>query len=400
MITEIKLVNFLSFEDEVFRLDKNKNVLVGINGSGKSNLLKALRLVKEGVSGIGLRKHVIDNLGGLDNILFKSIDNNKNGKIALFFTLDCKVIQKYGFKFTDNVTYSIEICKVPSTSNYYVKEKIQNNKGFIYLDFDNGNGVLNELDKSETYYKKTALVKYDDFIEPTELALSKIYDTDRYFALSTIRKAIGDIIVYDYFDTTPKSNIRKPMLPTSEKRLLPDGTNLPQILNTIKINHKSSYNKIAEMLNEVNPKFKGFDFNFIGGNIELMLEEEGLNSSVHVNNISDGTLRYLCLLTILFNPDRGSLICIDEPEVGLHPDMISNIGNSIIDASENSIFIISTHSENLLNCFDIENIRVFEKDERNSSKISYYEEEDFEGWYENFSVGKMWRQGDFGGNRW
>ncbi|NMH24901.1 AAA family ATPase [Flavobacterium solisilvae] len=399
MITEIKLVNFLSFEDETFHLNKKQNVLVGINGSGKSNLLKALRLVKEGVSGIGLKKYVIDNLGGLDNILFKSIDNNKNSKIGLYFTLDFNILQKYGFRFTDDVTYSIEIYKQPSTSNYYVKENIQNNRGFIYLDFDSGNGVLNELDKSATY-KKTALVKYDDFIESTELALSKIYDTDRYFALSTIRKAIGDIIVYDYFDTTPKSNIRKPMLPTSEKRLLPDGTNLPQILNTIKINHKSSYNKIAEMLNEVNPKFKGFDFNFIGGNIELMLEEEGLNSSVHVNNISDGTLRYLCLLSILFNPDRGSLICIDEPEVGLHPDMISNIGNSIIEASENSIFLISTHSENLLNCFNLENIRVFEKDERNSSKISYYEEKDFEGWYENFSIGKMWRQGDLGGNRW
>ena len=228
--------------------------------------------------------------------------------------------------------------------------------------------------------------------------MSKIYDTDRYFALSTIRKAIGDIIVYDYFDTTPKSNIRKPMLPTSEKRLLPDGTNLPQILNTIKINHKSSYNKIAEMLNEVNSKFRGFDFNFIGGNIELMLEEDGLNSSVHVNSVSDGTLRYLCLLSILFNPDRGALICIDEPEVGLHPDMISNIGNSIIEASSNSIMLISTHSENLLNSFELENIRVFEKDDRNSTKISCYEKKDFEGWYENFSVGKMWRQGDLGGN--
>lgn len=398
MITDIRLENFLSFEDETFYLNEKQNVLVGVNGSGKSNLLKALRLVKEGVSGIGLRKYVIDSLGGLDNILFKSSD--KTSKFGLYFNLDCNAIKKYGFKFTDNVIYSIEIFKVPSTSNYYVKEKIQNKKGFIYLDFDNGNGVLNELDKSETYYKKTALVKYDDFIEPTELALSKIYDTDRYFALSTIRKAIGDIIVYDYFDTTPKSNIRKPMLPTSEKRLLPDGTNLPQILNTIKINHKSSYNKIVEMLNEVNAKFKGFDFNFIGGNIELMLEEDGLNSSVHVNSVSDGTLRYLCLLSILFNPDRGALICIDEPEVGLHPDMISNIGNSIIEASSNSILIISTHSENLLNSFEIENIRVFEKDDRNSTKISCYEKKDFEGWYENFSVGKMWRQGDLGGNRW
>jgi len=76
-------------------------------------------------------------------------------------------------------------------------------------------------------------------------------------------------------------------------------------MNTTKINYKASYKKIAATLNEVNPNFSGFDFNFIGGNIELMLKEKGLNSSVHVSNISDGTLRYLCLLAILFNPDRG-----------------------------------------------------------------------------------------------
>jgi predicted ATPase len=401
MIKEIEIVNFLSFESERFILSENQNILVGINGSGKSNLLRAIRLLKEGVAGMGLKKYLIDTLGGLDNILFKGLESqNRETHTEIHYTLNADVIKDYGFKFTDDIIYSIELYKNPSVSNYYVKEKIQNAKGFTYLDFERGNGVLNELNKAETAYKKSTLVKYNDFVEPTELALSKIFDTDRYFALSTVRKALSDIVVYDYFDTTPKSSIRKPMLPTSEKRLLPDGTNLPQILNTIKISHKASFNKIAKMLNEVNPKFKSFDFNFIGGNIELMLEEENLNSSIHVSNISDGTLRYLCLLSILFNPDRGVLVCVDEPEVGLHPDMISNIGSSIIEASQNSAMIISTHSENLLNSFDLESIRVFEKDDNNASKIFHYTKKDFEGWYEDFSVGKMWRQGDLGGNRW
>jgi predicted ATPase len=400
MIKEIRLVNFLSFENETFSLNEKQTILVGINGSGKSNFLKALRLIKEGVSGMGLRKFILDNLGGLDNILFKSIDDSRHNAFELHFTFDANVMRNYGFRFTDDVTYSMELHKIPNASNYYVKEKIANDKGFLYLEFVNGSGRLNELKENKSPKFSTSLVSYTDFVEPTELALSKIFDTDRYYALSTIRKAIGDIIVYDYFDTTPKSNIRKPMLPTSEKRLLPDGSNLPQILNTIKINHKLSYNKIASMLNGVNPTFRGFDFNFIGGNIELMLEEEGLSSSIHVNNISDGTLRYLCLLSILFNPDRGALICIDEPEVGLHPDMISTIGQSIIESSTSSLMIISTHSENLLNSFELENIRVFEKNDKNASEISAYEKEDFEGWYEDFSIGKMWREGDLGGNRW
>ncbi|MBI3509437.1 MAG: AAA family ATPase [Bacteroidetes bacterium] len=402
MLKNIRITNFLSFEDETFVFDKRQNILVGINGSGKSNFLKCLRILKEGVAGIGMKKYVFDVLGGFDNIFFKGTNKGKN-HLRIEYTFDASVIRNFGFKFTDDVIYTIEFFKSPSTSNYYIKEKIQTIKkegvGFTYLDFDNGTGMLNELDNNDNY-KRTKLIRYNDFVEPTELALSKIFDTNRYLALSTIRKAISDIVVYDYFDTTPTSQIRKPMLPTSEKRLLPDGTNLPQILNTININNKTSFRKIESMLNQVNPKFKGFDFHIIGGNIELMLDENNLNSSIHVNNISDGTLRYLCLLSILFNPDRGALICIDEPEVGLHPDMITNVCNAIIEASGKSNMIISTHSENLLNSFDLTNIRVFEKDERNSSKILSYTKEDFKDWYEDFSVGKMWREGDLGGNRW
>lgn len=402
MFKEIRFHNFLSFGDETFPVDRAQNILIGINGSGKSNFIKVLRLLKEGVSGSGLKKYVIDRLGGFDNILFKNHGSKSGNTIWIEFVFDCDILKTFGFKFQEDVLYRIELVKNPSVNNYYVKEKIQSLKGgFVYLDFADGYGALNELDETETQYKKTKLVRYNDFVEPTELALSKVYDTDRYFALSTIRKAINQIQVYDYFDTTPSSSIRKPMLPTSEKILLPDGTNLPQILNTIKINSKSSFEKIRSLLNEVNPKFRGFDFNFIGGNIELMLEEDKLDSSIHVTSISDGTLRFLCLLSILFNPERGKVICIDEPEVGLHPDMILNVAKGIIEASSKSTMIISTHSEMLLNAFKVENIRVFEKDEKNSSKVFCYSESNFVGWYEsNFQPGRMWRNGDLGGNRW
>ena len=401
MIKKIVITNFYSFGEAVIPLHPETNILIGINGSGKSNFLKAIRLLKEGVDGVGLKRHILDNLGGFDNIYFKGYSNgNPTNKISIEYTIDGNSITagKYGFKFTEDVIYTITLIKSPSYQNYYIVEKLESKRGYLYLDFKNGEGVLNEK-VEEGQKPKQSLIKYTDF-DPQELVLKEVSDTDRYNAITTIKKAIRDIFVYDYFDTTPKSNIRKPMLPTSEKRLFPDGTNLPQILNTIKINYKANYKKIADMLNEVNPNFSGFDFNFIGGNIELMLEEKGLNSSVHVSNISDGTLRYLCLLSILFNPDRGRLVCIDEPEVGLHPDMIVNIANAIKEASEESTLIVSTHSDNLLNYFEVENLKVFEKNEFNSSEINSYTSAQFAEWYEEFSIGQMWKQGDFGGVRY
>jgi len=404
MIKKVKISNFQSFGEAVIELHPESNILIGINGSGKSNFFKAIRILKEGVAGIGLKRHILDNLGGFDNMYFKGQVNNANGslnnKITIEYTLDGSAIAKakYGFKFVEDVIYSISIIKSPSYQNYYVVENLKSERGYVYLDFKNGEGHLNE--KVEEGPKPTkSLIRYTDF-DPQELVIKEVGDTDRYYAITTIKKAIKDIVVYDYFDTTPGSNIRKSMLPTSEKRLFSDGTNLPQILNTIKINYKNSYRKIAEMLNEVNPNFTGFDFNFIGGNIELMLEEKGLSSSVHVSNISDGTLRYLCLLSILYNPDRGRLVCIDEPEVGLHPDMITNIANAIKDASHDSTLLISTHSENLLNYFEIENLKVFEKNSNNASEVKSYTTEQFADWYEEFSIGQMWKQGDFGGVRY
>ncbi len=400
MIKSLKLNNFFSFNNCQVDFCQGENILVGINGVGKSNLLKAIKLLKEGVSGDGFKKLIIESWGGFDAIF--NYSNNSDSAISLEYELDFSVIKKYGFGFTENVFYNISIRKVPYTSNFYIEEKIfqpkdDNRNPWIYLEISNGSGVA--LTKANQY-NKTALVKYSD-LDPQSSALFKdITDPDRYFALSTIRKAIADIVIYDYFDTTPTSKIRKPVIATTENKLLPDGSNLPQVLNTLNINDKNNFRIIKKLLKDINEAYTDFNFNIIGGNIELMLEEQNLNKSIHVTNISDGTLRFLCLLSILYNEKRGSLICIDEPEVGLHPDMVLTISNSIKHAANSSQIFVATHSENLLNNFKLENVRIFEKNENNATCVNSFKESDFKDWYENFSVGKMWRQGDIGGNRY
>ena len=101
-----------------------------------------------------------------------------------------------------------------------------------------------------------------------------------------------------------------------------------------------------------------------------MLREEHLARSVSIEHVSDGTLRYLLLLSILYNPKRGSLVCIDEPETGLHPDMINTVADAIKHASKKTQLIIATHSPLLLNSFDLEDILVFEKNTRNETEVT------------------------------
>jgi predicted ATPase len=373
--------------------------MIGINGSGKSNLLRALNLIREGVFQKRLKDYIFNTMGGIDNILFKSPQRNDTEICAIIkYTFDCEKVEKKNYKINNDIIYEIKLIKSPSSLNYYVSEKVYTNDGFSYLDFNSGSGYLAET--SDEPVKAITTINYLDFVSPQELALSQIFDDRRYPLLSNLRNAISEIVVYHSFDTTFHSQLRKPSLPTSEKRLLSLGANLAQVINTIKINNKSDYNRIIEYLKEVNPFFSEIDFNFIGGNIELMLSEVGLEGSIHVSNISDGTLHYLCLLSILLNNNRGRLVCIDEPETGLHPDMLDGISSLLKEKGSETQFIISTHSDNLLNKFGVDDILVFEKGLSNSSIVGKFKEEDFSGWYSEFFPGKMWRMGDLGGNRW
>jgi predicted ATPase len=131
-------------------------------------------------------------------------------------------------------------------------KKLNLQHGFVYLEFESGSGVLKEKmrpqgESMRQQVERIKHIKYTDFVSAQELALSQMFDSNRYFVLSRIRTALADMEVYHYFDTTSTSLIRKPGIPTSESRLLPTGTNLPQILNTLKINSKSNFNRITRV---------------------------------------------------------------------------------------------------------------------------------------------------------
>lgn len=398
MLHSVHLKNFFSFSDVKIELHPDVNILIGINGSGKSNFLKAFKLVKEGLVGKGYKEMINGDFGGYTTIY--NFTNKDNLPIEITFEFKAEKLSELGYFFQRNLFYQLQIKRSASTQNFYLHERIYQSpkpgyeKDWIFLEIENGKGVASEnADESG----KPKLVHYDS-LDGQESALRTISDPDRYTALFAFRNAINTISTYEIFDTRQKSKLRQPMLSTSATKLEQEGENLPQILNTINISQKENYKSITKLLQKINSGYTDIDFNHIGPNIELMLEEEKLKKSVHVAHISDGTLQFLCLLAILKNKNAGSLISIDEPEVRLHPDMINAIADSIIQASATRQIFIATHSEYLLNSFDLENLRVFEKNNNNCSEVKSFSEKEFTGWYKEFSVGQMWRKNDLGGN--
>ncbi|MEN0051719.1 MAG: AAA family ATPase [Bacteroidota bacterium] len=402
MIKSIQLTIFFSFKEETINLHQQTNLLVGINGSGKSNLFKALELLKVGVTGNGaaaLQHLIIAKYGGFDSVYCKANDEQER-RIKLKFVFDKDTMSNYSaYEFLEDIHYEIELTKEASTNSYAIRERLyQGNFEYIYSNYTDGHAL--------EYSSKGHAANYEIKKTPRELILAKIsdLDEDRFLPQLTIKRAISELLIYSHFDTSFDSQLRRPIIATSSKKTLSqDGSNLAQIINLIKIKYKKAYKMLTEAMNDVNPHFKGFDFNMLGaGTIELLLDEGELNSAVHIAHISDGTLRHLCLLAILLNPNRGKLICLDEPEMSLHPDMIHGLARLIKDIAreQNTTFIIATHSPHLLDKFHLENVRVFEKYEDNISRVEEYNEDEFAGWYDYFNVGEMWRSGDIGGKRW
>ena len=374
MLKSIRLVNFYSFRDTTIELNRGVNVLVGINGSGKSNFFKVFELLQEAFNGRGLRRYILET-GGINEILYQG--ERENDEITIELELSEPYIHLENLVNLHSFSFFYRLTIKENQKEYSLIEKAWFGDTDVFLS---QNGSQEPLIKQRFFQNEI-----DDNLEFGGL---REFLNPNYLKL------------YMQFDTRVEAKIRKPNLSIPEKTLSSNGSNLTQVLNTIKINNKKTYRKIIAALKNVNPHFKDFDFRPFGTNFEMLLEEEGLNRSIHLSKVSDGTLRYLCLIAILLNVDGGEFIVIDEPETGLHPDMLYNLAEAIKEAGETATVVISTHSTQLLNYFDLQTVRVFEKDADNSTQVYAYTEGDFKGWYDTFQVGTMWRQGDIGGNRY
>lgn len=411
MIKRIKVENFFSFgQSAEVVLNQDSNILIGINGSGKSNFLKTIRLLYEGVVGTdGFEKLFMKEWSGFTSV--SNFSKTQADFIKITYEFDKTAIERVtnnkGFRFRNNPIYEVTIFKLGS-AGYSLKEHIYNHsnkkneeKPFTYLTMENGRGLIS-IKKGH----KITLQKYPEnedqiALKTQELALRQISDPNRYYPLFTLKTAIEKLIVYDYFDTTLQSPIRQLSAYSIEKQLLSNGENLVQILQRMKNHHSLEYEKIEALLKKINPMFKDISFDIIGSKSLLVLREKNLTKSVTVEHISDGTLRYLLLLAILYNPSRGSLICIDEPEIGLHPDMINTIAEGIkYAAHQGTQLLIATHSPLLLNSFELDDLWIFEKNDSNETVIFLKSEEDFEDWEGQFLTGQMWLTGKLGGVRW
>ena len=136
-----------------------------------------------------------------------------------------------------------------------------------------------------------------------------------------------------------------------------------------------------------------------GGTVQIFFTEGDF--FIPATRLSDGTLRYLCLLAILLDPTPPPLICIEEPELGLHPDIMPKIADLLVDASKRTQLIVTTHSDVLIDALSEqpESVLVCEKHD-GQTQIKRLDRDDIAHWLKDYRLGQLWTRGEIGGTRW
>lgn len=403
MIKSVTIKDFFSFKGEnKIDLNQGVNILLGINGSGKTSFINAFRLLYEGVCGVGFEKLFQTEWGGFREVVNANTEVVPD-YIELTYEFDNVKLKDISPKspFETDVIYNVIIRPLGDTG-YTLEEKLyapvasDPKRAFVYLDFKNERGTLSVHRHDGRIIRE----KFAGVTSGQELILRQISDPRRYLPSHVIRMAISQMALYDTFDTSSHSAIRDPAISNSELRLGHDGSNLTALLHNLATQDSFSFDRIESQLSNINRFFRGFHFQPFGSRIYLTLLERNMRHGIGMKFISDGTLRYIILLSILLNKQGGQLVGLDEPEGRLHPDMIHSISEMIKSVSLNRQLIVATHSPLLLNDFELEDILIFEKNEENSTIVKRYFEEDFSQYEGKLLPGQLWLNGEIGGKRW
>ena len=352
------------------------NVLIGPNGSGKSNLLEAVSLFHAAPRGItesiSVREWLWKGPEALDSIVLEAIVD-----YPPIMTLQHSLTLRGMGVHTAVTDESVE----PSPS--------VGPEGMAYY---RSAAVSGRVWKNE----QTGVFEFpkDHMQERSLVSLT----TPNQLGLWHLKEQYSRIRLYRNWSFGPDAKLRQPCSAHARSEFLDEGgENLPLVLSHLHGAHKQ---RLLEALRKLFDGIVDVRCPVTGGTVGLFLEEAG-GRAIPATRLSDGTLRYLCLLAILLHPEPPPLICIEEPELGLHPDLLPTLSDLMQETSERTQLIVTTHSDVLVDALTDrpESVVVCEKHD-GQTEMRRLDKGDLMKWLKDYRLGELWTSGELGGNRW
>ncbi len=387
-ITKLDIEGFRSLR-KVSWQPGDLNVIIGPNGTGKSNLLRFLELISISAQG-RLGKH-IQSLGGMEPLVWDGA--------ATTIKFSMETIPEGGELGPER--YELELARLGAGSSYKVeKELLQNfykylkgieKRPFKFLERFSKKAVI--FDEGEHIFTTP-----EEFVSDEESLLSIASGPfiNNHF-IPPFQMSLASIAVYHDLHTNKDASIRQSAIARMEKRVDPDGQNLISVLHTL-------YTGDRNFKNDINSAMKaafGDDFDELvfppasDQRIQLRIRWKSLKREQSAAELSDGTLRFLFLLTVLASPTPAPVIAIDEPETGLHPSMLPLVAEYAVDASMRSQVILTTHSPQLLDAFaEFRPTTTVAQWQDGETILKILKGEDLDYWLEQYSFGALFKSGE------
>ncbi len=387
-LKSLHLQNLLSFGPDSPPISFGPlNVLIGPNGSGKSNLIESIGLLAAAPRSLS---DAIRDGGGAGEWIWKG--NKGSAPARLEATLGTTEVEETFH--VPELVHRLALAPFAQfllISDEHISGTPPGQTTELYFHNDQGHlrirmqDSLREIDSKE--FKRL------------ESVLSQRRDPDAYPALALAEEFYSQIATYRdwlFGRATPPRLPQPADLPNDH--LLPDARNLGLILNQIR-KAPEAKESLLKHLGLIYEGIRDVDVSVVGGTLQVFLHEH--KWIIPATRLSDGTLRWLSLLAILLNPQARSLVCIEEPEMGLHPDLLPPLAQLLREASGRMQLIVTTHSDVLVDALTEtpESVIVCEKHE-GSTTMRRLDKGNLSEWLKKYSLGQLWRSGEIGGNRW
>ena len=381
----VMLRGLLSFGPDTPALPlTNLNVLIGPNGSGKSNLIEVLALLR---AAPGDLRAVIRRGGGVSEWIWKGNPKDVAAIDAVLSNPGGTQPLRHYFAFrAESQTFRLDDERIENERPYSGQSQ-----PYSYYRYQHGRPVLNVSGVERRLER--------EYVEPDLSILAQRRDPESYPEISFLTDVYGKIRIYREWTFGRNAVFREPQKADMRNdRLEEDFSNLGLFLNRLRRSPKAK-NAILTALRDLYDGLNDFDVSIEGGTVQVFFTEGDF--TIPATRLSDGTLRYLCLLAILCDPEPPPLICIEEPELGLHPDILPKVADLLVGAAGNTQLIVTTHSDILVDAMtdQPEAVVVCEK-HAGQTEMRRLDAGALGGWLEKYRLGQLWAKGQIGGTRW
>jgi len=353
-------------------------VLIGANGVGKTSFLDALSLLS--ASAAGNLNAALSQWGGIASLATRGRDD------GISFLVDMAVPGHNPLEYTLLLT--------PKGSGYAVASEVLSQSRGLPQPFTHINSTYDDI----RYYKPEAkrFVRPDWEHNPLETSLAQVPKMFR--EPEELRRILATTTRYHALNVAPRAPVKlpQPMKPAHLPGV--DGEDLLPYLYSLREGNRNRFDAIIDTLRAVFPDFEELNFPPVAaGMLAMTWKDKNFDMPISTHELSEGTLRFLWLVSLLQSPNLAAVTMIDEPEVSLHPELLNILTELMREASKRTRLVVATHSDRFVRFLRPEEVVVMDRDDAGCTTATWADAMDLDAWLTEYSLDEVWQMGRMGG---